>query len=211
VAVGLSGCSQDAGKKTDSSEIPEISVPPATPAAPVKPPGAALPPPEALTDVLTRLADPAVPGSDKANLVEGSTPETAGALDRFTTAARDGGYLPMTFAANNLAWSGQNPSAVTATVVITTANPEHREFTFPMEFTALPPGWQLSKKTADMLLALSNSRTSTLAPSPAPAPSSPPGADQVPDLPAPATTPNPGPSPAPAPPATSSAIPTPGS
>ncbi|WP_065119377.1 hypothetical protein, partial [Mycobacterium asiaticum] len=155
-AVGLTGCSQQAARRMDSAEPPP---PPATSSV-VTPPSAPLPPPEALNDVLFRLADPAVPGTEKLNLVEGSTPETAQALDNFTTAARDGGYLPMAFAANNIAWSGANPSHVTSTVVVTTANPERREFTFPMEFVPFQSGWQLSRKTAAMLLGLSN-RTSS--------------------------------------------------
>ncbi|SON61964.1 Putative lipoprotein LppK [Mycobacterium simulans] len=163
--LGFSGCAHDEPKKTSPAAPP---VPPATSSAVAAPPSAPLPAPEALTDVLSRLADPAVPGPNKLNLVEGSTSETAAALDRFTTAARDGGYLPMTFAANNLAWSDRNPSDVVATVVVTTAQPNNREFTFPMEFKPFQGGWQLSRQTAEMLLALGNSRGSTPAPSPAP-------------------------------------------
>ena len=203
--VGLTGCSPDPATNVDSADT---SVAPTTSAAPTKPPGAALPAPEALTDVLARLTDPAVPGSDKLNLVEGSNADTAAALDRYTSAVRDGGYLPLTFVANNLAWSDQNPSNVTTTVVVGTANPQHREFTFPMEFVALPPGWQLSKKTAQVLLALGNSRTPTPAPTPTPTPGGPPpSADQVPDLgPPPSQTPAPEPGPSPG----SSTPPTPG-
>lgn len=206
--AGLAGCSPDPATKVDSAET---SVAPSTSTAPTKPPGASLPAPDALTDVLARLTDPAVPGSDKLNLVEGSTPDTAAALDRYTAAVRDGGYLPMTFVADNLKWSDQNPSNVVATVVVATANPQHREFTFPMEFTALPPGWQLSKKTAQVLLALGNAHTSTApTPPPTPAPGPAPSADQVPDLGPPANqTPGPEPSPLPSPPTSPSAAPTP--
>src|SRR4051794_1381014 len=183
--VSLTGCSHDATKRMDSAET---SVPAATSSTPESP-NAPLPPPEALTDVLPRLADPAVPGSDKLNLVQGAGPETGGALDRFTTASRDGGYLPMTFVANNVAWSSQSPSNVTATVVVHTAHPEHREFTFPMEFTSFQGGWQLSRKTAEMLLAMQNA--GTLPPtSPSPPPSS---------APAPQSTAEPSPAPAPSP------------
>ncbi|MCV7195733.1 hypothetical protein [Mycobacterium angelicum] len=186
-ALSLAGCSQNDHK---TSPAAEPSVPSATSSVvPARPTGP-LPAPEALTDVLSRLADPGVPGANKLNLVEGSTPETAAALDRFTTAARDGGYLPMTFAANNLAWSDRNPSDVVATVVVTTAQPNNRQFTFPMEFTPAQGGWQLSRRTAEMLLALQNSRNSTPPSTPAPEPG-----------PAPAPTPEPSPpeSPAPAP------------
>ncbi|OBJ82452.1 hypothetical protein [Mycobacterium asiaticum] len=192
VAAALTGCSQQAARRMDSAEPP-----PAATSSVVTPPSAPLPPPEALNDLLFRLADPAVPGNDKLNLVEGSTPETAEALDNFTTAARDGGYLPMGFAANNIAWSGANPSHVTSTVVVTTANPDRREFTFPMEFVPFQSGWQLSRKTAAMLLGLSNSHSSTTPvppPPPAPSPPLPPPPEPVPP---PSPEPSPGPSPAP--------------
>lgn len=192
LALALVGCSHLGHKKSTAAEP---SVPPATSSSVAPPPTGPLPAPEALTGVLARLADPAVPGASKLDLVEGSTPETAAALDRFTTAARDGGYLPMTFVANNLVWSDRNPSDVMATVVVTTAQPEHREFTFPMEFTPSPGGWQLSKRTAEMLLALQNSRNSTPPASPAPNPNSAP-----PPAPEPSPSETPVPAPAPAPP-----------
>lgn len=118
-----------------------------------------------------------MPGTNKVQLIEGATPENAAALDRFTTALRDGSYLPMTFAANDIAWSDNKPSDVMATVVVTTAHPDNREFTFPMEFVSFKGGWQLSRQTAEMLLAMGNSPDSTpSATSPAPAPSpTPPG------------------------------------
>jgi hypothetical protein len=134
------------------------------------PPTAPLPAPQALIDVLNRLADPNVPGTDKVSLVADATPESAGTLDKFVSALRDNGYLPMTFAANNIAWSDKNPSNVMATISVKTSQANNRNFTFPMEFTPFQGGWQLSRRTAEMLLALSNS--------PAPAPSQ-----------APATTP----------------------
>jgi len=139
------------------------------------PPAAPLPAPEALTDVLGRLADPNVPGINKVNLIEGATPESAATLDKFTNALRDNGYQPMTFVASNIAWSDKNPSDVMATISVKTARASNGTFTFPMEFTPFQGGWQLSKRTAEMLLALGNSSgmttpTSTPAPTPAPAP-----------------------------------------
>ncbi|OBA78363.1 hypothetical protein A9W99_24975 [Mycobacterium sp. 1164966.3] len=110
--------------------------------------------------MLSRLADPAVPGSDKVGLVEGATPASAATLDKFTNALRDGGYLPMTFVANDLAWSDKNPSNVTATVIVNTAQANNRVFTFPMEFTPFQGAWQLSRKTAEMLLAVNSSTPS---------------------------------------------------
>jgi hypothetical protein len=163
-AVGLSGCS-GGDAKVASSEAGSAAL--ATPTPVGAPPAAPLPAPEAIVDVLARLSDPAVPGSNKVNLVEGATPESAASLDKYTNALRDGGYLPMTFAAKDLAWSDKNPSNVTATVTVNTAAADHRVFTFPMEFTPHEGGWQLSRKTADMLLALNNS---TPSPSPSPTP-----------------------------------------
>ena len=92
------------------------------------------PRPKALTDVLNRLADPNVPGINKVNLVEGATPDNAGTLDKFINALRDNGYLPMTFAANNVAWSDKNPSHVMATITVNAAQANNKNFTFPMEF-----------------------------------------------------------------------------
>src|SRR5262249_35173153 len=111
-AFGLSGCSHTGPKvvSSSSSVVPVTS----TLVIAAAPPTAPLPAPEALIDVLNRLADPNVPGVDKVGLVEGATTESAGTLDRFTNALRDNGYLPMTFAANNVAWSDKNPSNVMA-------------------------------------------------------------------------------------------------
>ncbi|CAM4431889.1 hypothetical protein MB901379_02866 [Mycobacterium basiliense] len=182
--LGLSGCSHDTVKRSAPSAP---SVPPVTSSTFAPRPTTPLPPPEALVDVLSRLADPAVPGVDKMDLVEGSTPETAAALDRFTTAARDGGYLPMTFAANDIAWSDRNPSNVLATVVVTTSQPDNREFSFPMEFTPFQGGWQLSRQTAEMLLTIGNSRVSTPTPSPTEVPA--PNPAPIPEPPASPTPP----------------------
>ena len=132
------------------------------------PPAAPLPPPEALTDVLGRLADPNVPGTNKLNLVEGATPDSAATLDNFTNALRDNGYQPMTFVADNIAWSDKNPADVVATVTVRTARATNGVFTFPMEFAPSQGGWQLSKRTAQTLLALGNSPSpTTSAPAPA--------------------------------------------
>ena len=100
-AFGLVGCSHNASNGSASETEPAVPSSTAVASVPVAP----LPAPDALTDVLSRLTDPAVPGSDKANLIESATPETATNLDKFGNALRDGGYLPMTFSATNLAWS----------------------------------------------------------------------------------------------------------
>jgi hypothetical protein len=125
---------------------------------------------------LARLADPNVPGTNKLNLVEGATPESAPTLDKFTNALRDNGYQPMTFVADSIAWSDRNPADVQATVTVKTARANNGVFTFPMEFAPFQGGWQLSKRTAQMLLALGNSPAPSATPSasppapPAPAP-----------------------------------------
>jgi hypothetical protein len=182
-AVGLTGCSHNAPKvvSSPSSPVPVTS----TPLVVAAPPTAPLPPPDALIDVLNRLADPNVPGINKVGLVEGATVDSAGTLDKFTNALRDNGYLPMTFVANNVAWSDKNPSHVMATVAVNTHQANNGNFTFPMEFTPFQGGWQLSRRTAEMLLALGNSATGTTPPAnPAPAPESTP-----PPAPPPSPTP----------------------
>ena len=163
-AVGLSACSSP-HPKTGSSAA--SSLPPASSSQVAAPVTAPLPPPEALTDVLTRLADPNVPGASKVNLVEGATPESAATLDKFTAALRDNGYLPMTFNANDIAWSDKNPSNVKATIAVHTAQANNANFTFPMEFAPFQGGWQLSRHTAEMLLALGNSPTAPTSGAPA--------------------------------------------
>jgi hypothetical protein len=126
-----------------------------------------VPPPEALTDVLYRLADPGVPGTEKLNLVEGATSDNAIILEAFATALRDAGYTPVTFGARDISWSGRNPADVMVTVDVGTPNPDIAGFSFPMEFKPHQEGWQLSRQTADMLLAFGNSQ---VRPSPASTP-----------------------------------------
>jgi hypothetical protein len=196
VVLGVSGCSS--GESKNSSSAAE-SAAPATSSPLAAPPAAPLPPPEALTDVLSRLADPNIPGINKVNLVEGATPESAATLDKFTNALRDNGYQPMTFVAENIAWSDKNPSDVMATITVKTAHANNGAFTFPMEFTPAQEGWQLSKRTAETLLALGNSPgTNTPAPAPAPTPA-PTGAPAPSAAPAPTESSIPAPAPPPTP------------
>jgi len=167
-ALGLSGCSNQ-----DESTPPPGSVgPPSTTAAapPVNP--RTLPAPEALTDVLYRLADPAVKGTDKLQLVQSTTPEDAATIDKFAAALHDGGFTPLTFTASDIRWSDHQPGDALATVNVTTTNPSNPGgFTFPMEFHPVESGgWQLSRETADMLLAFGNARTEASAASPTPTP-----------------------------------------
>jgi hypothetical protein len=165
--IGLSGCSPGDSK----TAAPASPTAPGAPNSVVAAPAGALPSPDALTDVLNRLADPNVPGINKLNLVEGATPESAATLDKFINALRDNGYLPMSFVANNVAWSDKNPPDAAATITVNTAKGNTGKFTFPMEFVPFQGGWQLSRRTGDMLLALGNSPATT-APAPEPAPTS---------------------------------------
>lgn len=166
-ALGFSGCSPTSSDSAKTAPSPTAGIV----SAPV---AAALPPSEALTDVLNQLADPNLPGVNKVGLVEGATPEGAGTLEKFVNALRDNGYLPMTFTASNIGRSDKNPSDVSATVSINTARADQGVFTFPMEFAPYQGGWQLSRRTANMLLALGNSpgesnpTSSASPPSPAP-------------------------------------------
>jgi hypothetical protein len=163
-ALGLSACSHSQSTSGSSAAPSTTSALPSAAAAPQTPPA---PAPEALTDVLYRLADPSVPGTNKLNLVEGATPDDANALDQFASALHDGGYAPMTVNASDIAWSNRNPAAVMATINVTTPNPGVGKFSFPMEFKPYQGGWQLSQQTAAMLLAFGNSHRTT---SPTPTP-----------------------------------------
>lgn len=123
-----------------------------------------LPSPQALVDVLTRLSDVAVPGADKISLVEYATVDDAAALDKFGRALADNGALPLTFDATDLKWSDSQPGNVVADVAVTTANQPPQKFSFPMEFTPLRGNWQLTRKTADLLLEFGQGATSTTPP-----------------------------------------------
>ena len=96
-AFWLSGCSTES--KPASAPPPPSTSAPASAVAP-----APLPDPAALTDVLVRLSDPAVPGADKLVLVEGATAEETASLDGFATALADNHMLPLNFIATYMAW-----------------------------------------------------------------------------------------------------------
>lgn len=130
-------------------------------AAPVAAP---MPPPEALIDVLNRLSDPAVPGADKVSLVELATADDAAALDKFGKALADNGALPLTFEAVDLKWSDSKTGNVVATVNVTTANKPPGKFSFPMEFAPVRDGWELTRKTANLLLDFGEGATATSPP-----------------------------------------------
>jgi len=122
-----------------------------TPAVQVAP----LPPAADLAKVLYQLGDPGVPGSQKLNLVEGATPENAAVFDQFAAALLNGGFAPMKVDVRDVAWSDRDPADVVANVDVSSPNPRGPRFAFPMEFTPIRGGWQLSARTADVLLAYS--------------------------------------------------------
>jgi hypothetical protein len=130
-------------------------------------PEAPLPPPEALTDVLYRLADTSAPGEEKVALVEGATSADAVKLDKFGKALQDSGYTPLGFTAENIGWASSPPGNVTSDVTVHSHNPAMTNgFTFPMEFKPAPGGgWQLSRTTADILLTF-NQNPATPTPTP---------------------------------------------
>jgi hypothetical protein len=156
--VALSGCNSDAPPAAEPTSTAAAAT---TPIAPVSQP---LPPPQALTDVLVRLSDPAVPGTGKISLVELATADDGAALDKFGKALADNGALPLTFDATDLKWSDTEAGNVVATVNVTTANDPPGKFSFPMEFTPVRDGWQLTRKTADLLLDFGNAQTTTTPP-----------------------------------------------
>jgi hypothetical protein len=157
-AFGLCGCGNDAPRAADPSTTAAVG------AAQIAPPvSSPLPAPEALIDVLSRLSDPAVPGAEKTALVELSSPNDAAALDKYGKALADNGALPLSFDVTDLKWSETEAGNVVATVNVTTANQPPGTFSFPMEFTPFRDGWQLTRKTADMLLEFGEGAT---APSP---------------------------------------------
>ena len=114
--------------------------------------------------MLVRLSDPAVAGSDKIDLVELATADDAAALDKFGNALADNGALPLTFEATDLKWSDTEAGNVVATVNVTTANKPPGKFSFPMEFTPAHDRWQLTRKTADLLLDFGEGAGSTTPP-----------------------------------------------
>jgi hypothetical protein len=106
-----------------------------------------------LAAVLYRLADPALPGTQKLNLVEGATPENAGVFDQFAGALVNGGYAPLKVDVRDVGRSDRDPADVVANVNFSSSNPRGPKFSFPMEFKPYQGGWQLSARTAEVLLA----------------------------------------------------------
>ena len=166
-ALGVSGCAP----RDESGALPApVPIPPASVAAPQPGP---LPPPEALADVMNRLADPNVPGPEKMGLVEDAAPQDGATFDRFAAALRDGGFSPVTFTATEMRWSDARPGDVIATITAsgptsTASITDAGQFAFPKEFRPRAGGWQLSHDSAEMLLAFGNSRTDARTETPTP-------------------------------------------
>jgi hypothetical protein len=163
-ALGLSGCSDDTSSAPSPTPVP-LTKPPTVSPSPTDT-GAPLPSPTALTDVLGRLADPAIPGTDKVGLVQNGTPADAAALDGFAKALRDSGYSPLTFEASDLTWAQNQTGNVIANITINAANPQAtgRDLRFPMEFSPQGDTWQLTRQTADLLLQVGQQPTTTPTP-----------------------------------------------
>lgn len=159
-ALGVCGCSHDVaqpapGPQTSISETDGFGPSVPTPTDP-----GSLPSPQALSDLVARLADPAVPGTDKLPLVENSTAADVAALDTFAAALRDSGFTPVSVRASDIVSS--RPGDVVATINVTGADSGAGAggsgFSFPMEFRRVGNGWQLTRQTAEMLLAFGNAR-----------------------------------------------------
>lgn len=159
--LALSGCGSH-----QPAEPAEPAASSSTTTVPTPAPTSALPAPEALTDILYRLSDPEIPGADKVVLIQGAKPTNAETIDKFATALRDGGYLPLDLDAADVRWSERYPGNVTADVTVNTANPATGGFSFPMEFTPNDGDWQLSQETAKTLLAFGKAQAGSTEPAP---------------------------------------------
>src|ERR1700722_10605383 len=155
--LGLPGCANDEDNASPDNSPPSTSASLSSTAAPQAAP---LPPPDALAGVLYRLANAAVPGPHKMNLVE-----SAGVFDQFSNALLNGGFTPVKFDIRDVGWSDRDPTDVVANVAVSSSNPKGPRFAFPMEFKPFQGGWQLSARTADVLLAF---RTDSAPPPAAP-------------------------------------------
>jgi hypothetical protein len=153
-AFGLSGCSPDGHDASPEETGPPPTAAQLTSTGVSAPPQATpLPPPGALSAVLYRLADPTVPGAQKLNLVEGASPDNAGVFDQFASALVNGGYAPVKFDVRDIGWSDRDPANAVADVNVSSTNSHGPRFSFPMEFKPYQAGWQLSARTAEVLLA----------------------------------------------------------
>ena len=170
--LGVSGCSRDVAQPTAGPQTPISDTDGAGPTVPAQTDPGPLPTPEALSDLIARLADPTVPGTEKLALVENTAMADAAALDTFAGALRDSGFTPATVRASDIV--STRPGDVLATITMTAPDlgsaSGQGEFSFPMEFRRAGSGWELTRQTADMLFAFGNARNPAPTP-PAPAPS----------------------------------------
>ncbi|MGI9123555.1 MAG: hypothetical protein ACR2JM_02220 [Mycobacterium sp.] len=168
-ALWLSGCAAapqpSPAVPPASTAVPNSGESPASPGVEVPP----APPPQALADVLLKLGDPAVPGAAKLSLVQDAGPPDAAALDAFANALHNSGLTPIAVSASDIRWSDAHPGEVMAIIKITgpaefagphtAAEPDNSgEFAFPMEFRRDGGDWQLTRDTAQELLAFGNAR-----------------------------------------------------
>lgn len=153
-AFGVSGCAADrAAPPPAPTEV--VAQPAQPPAGPPRADNGPLPAPEALADVLYRLADPGIPGNEKLPLVQDATGPDAAALDTFAAALRDNGFSPITITASDIGWSPEQPGEVLATIEFAAADTDDpAEFSFPMGFRRTDAGWQLTRDTAEELFAI---------------------------------------------------------
>ncbi|CAM5734741.1 hypothetical protein MAUB1S_04342 [Mycolicibacterium aubagnense] len=147
-AIGLAGCSEHVEPPADPMPRSLLTTDAKSPAA------APLPSPDALTAVLYKIADPAVPSAQKIGLLQYGTAEDQTGLDNFTRALHDNGFNPMNVTATDLLWSAGQPGDVIATITMSSVAAPDNKFTFPMEFSPIRDSWQLNRQTANMLLKL---------------------------------------------------------
>lgn len=152
----LSACSGSGDKASPTSS--SAAQPAATSAAAAAAPDHPLPDPAALNDVLNKLADPNLPGTEKITAVQGATPEQ---LDKFTKAIGDAGFSPLSFTVKDPKWSTETPGDVEAVVTINSPSPKMGGFAVPMSFSPEGEGWKLSKRTSDLLLKTGTSLAGT--------------------------------------------------
>ncbi|HPX37647.1 MAG TPA: hypothetical protein PLH92_13190 [Mycobacterium sp.] len=144
-ALVLAGCAPHQQTASTSSPPSPVTTRPADPVP--------LPAAEALADLMNRLADPAVPGAEKLPLLQNGAAPDVITLDRFSAALRDGGYDPAVFTVTDVRGADKPGDALAMVTVRTTDPAKPGAFSFPMEFRAGAGGWQLTRKTAEMLLA----------------------------------------------------------
>lgn len=110
--------------------------------------------------MISRLADTSIPAEQKVGLVQYATVDDQAVLTNFGEALKANGFVPLTVVATDLAWSSQ-PGNVLANVTLSTADPAVKPFTYPMEFAPIHDAWQLTQRTADQLLPLAGTPTTT--------------------------------------------------